>query len=178
MSRPLRVVRVALTRTAVFAALWWVLSEGDGLWQYGAPVIGALTVATLLVSPPRPTVRRPWPVRIGAALRIMVWFVHRSVGGAVDVARRGLATPVDVAPAEAELFVYLQSPVARVLLADLASLTPGTLSVDIVEVPDGHLLQLHVLHHEIDVDEPLNTLQRFLADVFDPPDISDAAPQS
>ena len=162
-------MRVALTRAAVFTALWWALSEGDGLWRYGVPVIVVLTVATLMISPPRPAARRPWPVRVRAALGIAVWFVHRSVAGAVDVARRALTTPVDVAPAETELFVYLRSPVARVLLADLASLTPGSLSVDLVEAPAGHLLRLHVLHHDIDVDAPLNTVQQLLADVFDPP---------
>lgn len=169
MTELVRVVRVGVTRAAVFAVVWWVLSEGDGLWHYGAPVVVALTVATLLVSPPRPATRRPWPVRLAAVLRIAVWFVHRSVAGAVDVARRALTTPVDIAPTETDVFVYLRSPVARVLLADLAALTPGSLSVDLVEVSNGHLLRLHVLHHEIDVAAPLDTLQRLLADVFDPP---------
>lgn len=170
MTGLLRVVRVALARGAVFLAVWWFLSEGDGLWQYGAPVVVVLTVATLLIRPPHPAPRRPWPVRIRAALRIAVWFVHRSVAGAVDVARRAVKTPVDVAPADAEFRVHLRSPVARVLLADMAALTPGSLSVDLVEVPDGHVLHLHLLHHEIDVDAALDTLQHLLADLFDPPD--------
>lgn len=166
-------IRGALSRFAVFAVIWWLLTEGAGQWVYGIPVVSALTAATLLLDRPVRTRRRALQVRIRALLRVLGWFVVQSVAGAVDVARRALRRTVDVAPAEEVMTVRLRSPVGRVLLADMASLTPGSLSVDLTAADTRtgeHLLQLHILHHEIDVVGKLTRLQNHLIDLLDPPD--------
>lgn len=166
-------IRVALSRLVVFAVIWWLLTEGAGQWIYGVPVISALTVATLVLNPPVRSRRQSLRVRIRALCGVLSWFLVQSVAGAVDVARRALRRSVDVAPADEIMTVRLKSPVGRVLLADLASLTPGSLAVDLTAADErsgDHLLQLHVLHHEIDVVGKLARLQDLLIDLLDPPD--------
>lgn len=165
----IRWVRAALLRALVFAGLWWLLTEGSGAWSYGLPIVTVLTVVTLWLSAPVTTPRRPLPVRTRAALHVVGWFLGHSVRGAVDVARRALARPVDVDPVDETFPVQLTSPLGRVLLTDFATLTPGTLSVDLTETPDGHVLHLHILHRDIDAHRALSELQDHLADLLDPP---------
>lgn len=159
-------IRGALTRLTVFALLWWLLTEGAGQWSYGIPIVLTLTAATLALNPPAESARRPLPVRARALIGVIGWFVAHSVTGGLDVARRALRRRVDVAPVDTTVPVRLQSPVGRVLLADLAALTPGSLTVDL----SADRLYLHVLHHEIDVAAQLSSLQDHLINLLDPPE--------
>ncbi|MGB3483240.1 MAG: Na+/H+ antiporter subunit E [Mycobacterium sp.] len=167
----MKLIRAALIRWPVFAGLWWLLTEGAGQWSYGIPIVTVLTGATLMLAPPVAAARRTVGVRTRALVRLLAWFVAHSVRGGVDVALRALRRPVDVAPVDMVMELRLQSPMGRVLLADLAALTPGSLSVDLADGKSGsHQLHLHVLHHELDVTSQLRQLERYLIDMLDPPD--------
>jgi multicomponent Na+:H+ antiporter subunit E len=86
----------------------------------------------------------PWPVRLArplALVRFAGWFLVQSVRGGVDVARRALSPSLPIEPELLELTTRLPPGAARVLLADVTSLLPGTLSVDL----DGDRVLVHAL---------------------------------
>lgn len=164
-----------LLRLLGFAALWWVLSEGAAsTWVYAMVLVPAATATSLWLLPPRrwqgSAVRRGW-----AALHLFGWFVWQSLRGGIDVALRASRRPVDVDPVEVTIRLTLRSRRAQVLLADISSLTPGSLTVDLVTLDGssaqpGHtgevFLHVHVLHHELPVQETVHDLERLIARVW------------
>ncbi|MBY6362741.1 Na+/H+ antiporter subunit E [Rhodococcoides corynebacterioides] len=162
-------IRATLLRSGALALLWWLLTQGDGLWYYGIPVVVAATAVSLLVSRPTRRDRHPWPARLRAGVGVVRWFLVHSVTGGLDVGRRVVGRRLDIDPVDDHVPVRVASAVGRVLLADLGSLTPGSLSVDLT--PTG--LDVHVLHREMPVREQLAELDALLVTLFDPPARSD-----
>ena len=126
-----RVARAGLARAALLAVAWWAVSEGDlSVAGYGAAVVPLVTAASLALVPaggrPLRLLRRTPP-----ALRLAGWFLWRTVLGGVDVALRAVRTPVDTDPVLLEHRLTLPRGAARVLCADLSTLMPGALSVDL-----------------------------------------------
>lgn len=165
----------ALARLVLMAAVWWILSEGtSSTCVYAVVLVPLATAVSLWLVPTRPW--RGSLVRRGAAaVRLAGWFIWQSVRGGTDVAVRSLRRPVDVDPVEVRLPVGLTSRRAQVLLADVSSLTPGSLSVDLVtaegdSVPGEHtgevFLHLHVLHHELPVQDTVRDLESLIARVW------------
>jgi multicomponent Na+:H+ antiporter subunit E len=111
------------------AVAWWSASEGrSGSWGVGAPVVllAAWVAAWVL----------PWPRRWVSPLGLagfLGWFVRSSVRGGLDVAWRALAPSMPLAPGFVELRTTLPEGAGRVLLADLMSLLPGTLTVEVTD---------------------------------------------
>jgi multicomponent Na+:H+ antiporter subunit E len=64
-----------------------------------------------------------------------------------------------------EYGLRLQSPAARVLLANILNLMPGTLSAGL----DGERLRLHVLSSELSVEDTLRDTERRVAALFGEP---------
>lgn len=157
MSLPL-LVRAALTRGAVLAGVWWALAEGTGTgWGLGVVVVALAVLVSLRLQPPGGLTPR-----LRAVPGFALWFARHSVLGGVDVARRAVRRPVDIAPAV--LVVPLRVPWGwpTVMLADAISLLPGTLAVT---VRPGSL-ELHVLDEKRDVDHDVRMLEDRIARLY------------
>lgn len=125
-------------RLALFGALWFVLTGGEGA------VLGAVVVLTASWLSIRllPAMR---PLRMSALLAIVPGFVWRSLLGGVDVARRALDPRLPLDPGWIEIPVDL-SDGGRVALGGELSLMPGTL---VAGNANGRLL-VHVLDRQQD----------------------------
>lgn len=116
-----------LSRFTGYAALWWIISGGDGGWLWGIP---AVLIAALFN--PFPGSER-WHWRLRGLLVFVPVFVWLSLRSAFDVAWRALhpARPLD--PALIDVAWSLDSWHARLFFANLINLMPGTLCVRITE---------------------------------------------
>jgi multicomponent Na+:H+ antiporter subunit E len=124
-------------RAAVLAAGWLILTAGarDGL-GYGAAVVLLALLVSVGLGPPARTAWRPLGL-----LRFAGFFLHSSLRGGVDVARRALSPRRAISPQVTSYRTRLPAGAARDLFNAALSLMPGTLSVD----RDGPALQVHVL---------------------------------
>ena len=144
MLRAERESRVPLARrVAVFflCLLLWMLLAGE--WRVDELVAGAL--AALLVtalSGERLAAfagLRATPGMPIALLAFVGRFMLALVRANLDVARRVLSPSLPLDPAIVEIETALHSPLARLLLANAITLTPGTLTVDM----EGSRLRIH-----------------------------------
>lgn len=158
-------VRAILLRGSALALAWWLMTQGDGLWYYGVPVVVAATAVSLVLTRPTRRDRHPRPARLRAGVGVLRWFLVHSVTGGLDVGRRVLGRRLDIDPVDDHVPVRVASSFGRVLLADLGSLTPGSLSVDLTSTG----LDVHVLHRDMPVREQLADLDALLVVLFDPP---------
>lgn len=155
MSRRLASVRAVLWRGALFALLWWVLTDGrPGSWLVGAPSVALATWASLVLLPPVET----YVSRIGL-LRFLAFFVMESLRGGVQVTAFALSPRMGLKPAFHEVALRLPQGMGRVLLANTLSLLPGTLSVEL----EGDRLCLHVLDDTAPTETEVRTAEARIA---------------
>ena len=122
-------------RGLLFSLLWWILTDGDaGSWWIGFPAVLLSLFASLALLPPIPLVWRELLIFIP----IFLW---RSLQGGADVAWRALRPSMPIAPAVIDYPLRLPQGLPQVMLANLVSLLPGTLSATL----DGQKLKVHVL---------------------------------
>lgn len=153
-----RLLRAFAVRSTVLALLWWFIAEGRAdAWVVGAPAALAVAAASVRFAPPSGGALRPWP-----ALRLVAWFLVRSLLAGADVALRALRPDLPLAPAFIRVPLRLADPGARVVLADVLSLLPGTLSTAF----DGDALLLHVLDERQPTERQVRVLEERLAAVF------------
>jgi multicomponent Na+:H+ antiporter subunit E len=137
MKLSLASVRAALWRSALFAVLWWTLTDGRaGSWIVGSVSILAATALSLRLLPPVTT----YVSRIGL-VRFLVFFFVESLRGGIQVAWFAFRPRSALRPGIREIALRLPEGIGRVLLANTQSLLPGTLSVEL----RGGRLCLHVL---------------------------------
>ncbi len=115
--------------------LVWVLLNASLSWQV---VLAGAIVATLLVfifpahgflfAGTRFTPQTPLLV-----LGYLWLFTRELVKSNLDVARRVIAPEVRINPGIVEIKTRLQHPTYRLILANSITLTPGTLTVDMIE---------------------------------------------
>ena len=130
-------VRAILWRSALFALLWWALTDGRAdSWGVGAASILAAVSLSLRLLPPVPT----YVSRIGL-LRFVIFFFDQSLRGGIQVAWFALRPRMGLRPGIHEIPLRLPEGVGRVLLTNTLNLLPGTLSVGL----EGNRLCLHVL---------------------------------
>ena len=105
--------------------LWWLLVEGrlDGWW------FACLTILLALL------VRRVMPIPLSlhsiglwSLISFVPFFITQSLAGGFDVAWRAFQPKLPIQPAIYSMPFRLQSEGARVFLAQIISLMPGTLS--------------------------------------------------
>jgi multicomponent Na+:H+ antiporter subunit E len=133
-------VRAVLWRSALFALLWWALTDGRAdSWGVGAVSILAAVTLSLRLLPPVPT----YVSRIGL-LRFLLFFFDQSLRGGIQVAWFALRPQMGLRPGIHEIPLRLPDGVGRVLLANTLNLLPGTLSVGL----EGNRLCLHVLDRQ------------------------------
>ena len=146
-----------VTRFALLAALWWVVTEAAGGWAFGLPLAALVATASLWLTPPtrhRLLIRHLAP--------FAAWFVGQSMLAGWDVARRILHPALPLRPAVLRLPLALPEGAPTWWLMLTLSLLPGTLSVQL----DGRTLELHCLDEGIDVAASVDAAQRRLARLF------------
>ena len=151
-------VRRVLERTVIFAAVWFVVAEGDlSSWGFGVGFVAAAVVASVTLTPVR-----AWRIRPLGALRYAWFFVHQSVAGGFDVALRAIRPSLPIDPELVRYDLRIAPEHARVLLADTLSLLPGTLSSGI----EDDTLTIHVLDKELDIEGSTRQVEERIADLF------------
>jgi multicomponent Na+:H+ antiporter subunit E len=150
--------RAALLRAVIFAALWWILTEGvlRG-WTLALVSIAAAVATSLLLVPPA-----TWRWRLGGLVRFIPFFLWQSSRGGVDVARRALHPRLPILPGEFLYALRLPDGAARTFFTAALSLLPGTLSL---ELRDDEIL-IHTLDQRLRAPELLRRLEDRVADLF------------
>ena len=147
-----------LCRTLPLVLLWWVLSGGDaGSWLIGVPVILGATVLGLALRP-----SGGWRWTLTGAVRFVPFFLRQSLGGGVDVALRALRPGRPLHPAFVDYELRLAENPARVFMANVISLLPGTLSAQL----EGRRLRVHTLTRGQEVPDDLQDLESRVAALF------------
>lgn len=124
-------------RFVILALLWLALADGDrATLAVGAVAVPVALVVSLTLSPPAAPRLRVWPT-----VRFVPWFAWIALAASADVARRALRPTMGLAPARVPVATRLTSARARLALAGLVSLVPGTLAVDVRD----RALILHLL---------------------------------
>ena len=141
----------AVPRIAMFALLWFGLTEGEvASWIVGGPAVLAAVVMSFWLRP-LPKIR--W--RSIGMVRFVGFFLKSSLVAGADVARRAM-TPGNL-PLKPGFCVYsmrLPPGAPRLLFASTTSLLPGTLTAELQ--PD------RILVHALDVGGPFEEQLRAL----------------
>lgn len=149
-----------ISRTAIFAFAWWVLTKGaSDSWQVGIPAILAALYVDCRLSQTRAD---RWSLRglIGFGL----YFLKASIFSGIDVVRRAFHPQLPLNPAMIEYPLELTSAAARNLFVCTVSLLPGTLSVALDETK----LVAHVLDVERPFEQELKIIEHRVAEIFRP----------
>lgn len=145
-------------RLFLLAALWLALTNGDPAgWVYGLVVVPVVWLLTVSVFPPGEY--RVQPLYLPG---FVAWFLLRSLAAGWDVSRRLLAPQLAVDPGEREVTFSLPEGSPRWLAANLLSLMPGTLSVEV----HGQALLLHCLDTGQDVAAGVAETEQQVARLF------------
>ncbi len=149
-------LRAWLIRLVLFSLVWWILTDGAiDSWSVGIPVVLIATLTSVMLMPPL-----SWSLR--GMLFFIPYFLWHSIRGGVDVARRALHPQLPIAPRLLDYRFRLPVGLPRVFMADIVSLLPGTLSVELGD----EFLRVHVLDETSAIKEELNMLENRLADIF------------
>lgn len=141
----------AALRIALFAILWFGLTEGEAAsWIVGGP---AVLVAIAMSFWLRPRTELRW--RLTGAIRFVGFFLIRSLVAGADVAHRAIAPgSLRLTPGFCAYPMRLPPGTPRMLFASTTSLLPGTLTAKF------HSDRLLV--HALDVDGPFENQLRSL----------------
>lgn len=144
-------------RLVAYAAIWAILTDGDAAsWLWGVPAI----IAAALCNPFQDDASRPWrPGRLPRFVPVFIWFSLRS---AVDVAWRALQLRRPLQPTLVDYFWRLPPGRARIFLANLINLMPGTLCVRISD----RALTVHILDNPPRALSGLRRLEGHVARLF------------
>ena len=151
-----------LVLALVWAALWSDFSVYQMVSGYLVG-FGALWLAQPLFGQDSPYFRRAYRV-----VRLVVYFVYELVVSSIQVAWDVL-TPTDLStPKILEMPLDVESDIEILLVTNLISLTPGTLSIDIT--PDRKTLFVHAMFAD-DPDAQIAALksgmERMVKEVFE-----------
>ena len=112
--------------------------------------------------------RSPYFVRVWRAIRLTLFFLYELVVSSIRVAW-DVITPRDLSrPAIIEMPLDVESDIEILLVTNLISLTPGTLSLDVT--PDRKTLIVHAMFAEDPdalVQELKNGMERMVKEVFE-----------
>lgn len=145
-----------LMRSAVFALVWWILTEGAlDSWWFGIPAILFALIISIALVPP---IKFAW-LRL---FKFIPYFITHSLLGGVDVAWRAFHPRLPIAPTLVEYQFQLQLLPAQVFMLNTVSLLPGTLSASI----DEGVLKLHVLDQNKPYLTELQQVEQSVAAIF------------
>ena len=143
-------------RAVLLGLCWWAITEGE------ASALGVGALAVILATAFSLSLYPPAAFSLAGFLRFVPVFLWRSLAGGVDVARRALTPRMPIQPSLVEYRTELPDGLPRVVLANVVSLLPGTLSADI----NGDVLCLHVLSAGAGEEASLRRLERSVARIF------------
>lgn len=140
-------------------ALWLLLTGSLDPAELIAGLMVSLVVT--LISRPYLTIfngLRLTPAALPAFLAYLGVFALALVRANLDMARRVLSPSLPLQPALVEAKTELQSPLGRLILANSITLTPGTLSVDVI----GETLLIHWIDapDDVDIESATETITR------------------
>ena len=145
-----------LSRGALFAFIWWVLTDGAvSSWWIGGPALLFAVLASIVLVPP---VSFIWY----ECLRFAPFFLWRSIRGGADVAWRAFHPSLPIDPTLIDYQLRLPPGLPRVLMAGMVSLLPGTLSTALRE----NVLIVHVLDSRQDNTAEIQALEQGVARIF------------
>ena len=140
----------------LFSLVWWLLTDGaTASWPVALPAILLATLVSVRLMP-----ALSWSV--SGMLLFVPYFLWHSMRGGVDVALRAMHPRLPIAPALFDYRFRLPPGLPRVFMANIVSLLPGTLSVEI----DTEILRVHVLDEAGDIAQELTLLENRLAAIF------------
>ena len=141
------------SRALLFSFVWWALSDGSAqsLWV-GVPAVSLAVITSVMLLPPVPLIWRE-------LLMFAPFFLWRSLQGGADVARRAFHPRMPIAPELINYPLRLPQGLPRVILVNIVSLLPGTLSVEL----HGQVLKVHVLDGLGDFMPKLEALEKRVA---------------
>ncbi len=145
-------------RILAYAGIWWIITGGEGGWLWGLP---AVLVAALFN--PFPTTER-WRWRLRGVLAFVPVFAWLSLRSAVDVAWRAVHPSRPLHPALVDYAWNVEGGHARVFLANLINLMPGTLCVRFTE--QG--MTVHILGDPARTIAGLERLEAVVGRLFQP----------
>ncbi len=154
----MRRVQSVLARLALFAVLWWVLTEGNGqAWGIGVASVVLATLASLWL----------WPLAgmrlsLPGLVRYIGFFLVQSVRGGVAVAVLAMRPRLELCPCIRHYPMRLPPGPGRILLADTLSLLPGTVSTGLMD----DRLRLHVLDAALFDEAELRRAEARVAALF------------
>lgn len=151
-------LRAILFRGTLLAAIWWILTGGAlRSWGVGLATIIVALAFSLHLGPP--VVRK---FRLARLPCFFFYFLVQSVKGGMQVARMALRPRLDLQPAMREFELRLADEPARIFLASILNLLPGTLSAGL----DGNVLHLHVLDHRLPIEREMRHAESWVAWLF------------
>lgn len=146
------------TRLFILALIWWALTGGSGnAWAWGLP---AIVLAAIL--PSGLGGGDPWRWSLPGLLRFLPVFIWYSCRGALDVALLAMHPRRAPDPVLFSFPLRLPSRPARVFLANLINLVPGTLSTRVSQ----RGIEIHVLTATPQTPANMALLERRVADLF------------
>ena len=145
-----------VTRSFVFALIWWILTDGNSQsWWIGAPAVLLAALASTALVPPFKLV---W----NEVMRFVPFFLWRSMIGGADVAWRTLHPRLPIAPDIIDYPLRLPFGLPQIIMANTVSLLPGTLSADLHD----HCLSVHVLTRRQGLDSEIAAVEATVARLF------------
>lgn len=145
-----------VSRGLWFALIWWALTDGAASsWWIGVPaVLLALVASVALLAP----MHFNW----FELARFLPFFLGRSLLGGVDVACRAFHPRMPVDPGLVEYPLRLSPGLPRVVMANMVSLLPGTMSTEIGQ----NCLHVHVLDRRKALFPELDAVEQGVARMF------------
>ena len=155
----MRALRLLVLRPVSFAALWFVLVEGEWRgWGFGVvAVVGAVATSHWLL----PVKGRSGIHPIGG-LRLVWFFLVQSIVGGVDVGLRALDPRLPIRPGMVDVDLPESSQSVHTGLLFVVSVLPGTVAVGF---HDGEL-RVHALDVRSSIDEKVGAAQWHIAAVL------------
>lgn len=145
-----------IVRMAIFALLWWVLTEGaDDSWWMGSIVVFMAALISVRLTPPQ-------PLSLRGFLHFVPFFIWHSLKGGIDVAWRALQPNMNIAPVLITYPLRLSSEAAQIFMANVINLMPGTLIADL----EKSVLTVHVLDDRGSYWSQLTLLEQKIAALY------------
>lgn len=145
-------------RLLLLAGLWLALTNGDPAgWGFGMVAVMLVWLVSIRMFPTGQYRLQPLQVPV-----FLAWFVTRSLQAGWDVSRRLLTPSLPIATGERSVILALPQGSPQWLLANLMSLMPGSLSVELRE----QTLLLHCLDTREDVESAVAEAERRVARLF------------
>lgn len=148
-------------------AFAWAAMTGD--FSLSSLLVGlVLGFFALWLSAPLTGIERLYFLRIRRIVRLALYFLYELTLSSLRVALDVIRPYPRNHPALVEVPLDVRSDVEILLLTNLISLTPGTLSVDVM--PDRSTLLVHAMFaddHQAVVADLKNGMERLVAEVFE-----------